>query len=97
MKRILKTSSKAAWQRPKNLQNMRKRVNNDNRRIQYDRYGKYCLAAERIGIQIPKRHLKDLDAAVIWLGKQPDIWWEVRQEAARLFPDVFKGFHNQER
>ena len=75
---------------------MRKRVNNDNRRIQYDRYGKYCLAAERIGIQIPKRHLKDLDAAVIWLGKQPNIWWEVRQEAARLFPDVFQDFHNQE-
>ncbi len=83
---------KAALLPPKKTQTMlRNKVNNDHRRQQEDRYGKYVIAATRLGYVIPDRHASDLNASIVWLSKQEDtnIWPAVIEEAKRLFPQTF--------
>lgn len=71
----------------------RNKVNNDHRRQQADRFGKYIIAAARLGYAIPNRHASDINAAVNWLSKQDDVkvWPAVVAEAARLFPETFQS------
>ena len=68
------------------------KVNNDYRRAQHDRFVKYALAAQNLGIEIPKLIAHDELAVIMYLSKSNHAgeWDRIVAEAARLFPETFQ-------
>lgn len=69
---------------------MKKRINNNKRKTEDERFKMYIDAAKTIGIELPFRLRNDPHAGVIFLSKQePALWQSILKQAANLYPETF--------